>query len=319
MCESENLPNNFNMYSLDKKNLYEILEIPQKASKTEIKKGYKKLILKYHPDKNNQKTSDKFLEVKNAFDILYDDEKRELYDKYLLFNDSKQLNVFEYFTKKKINSLLMNFINSIDIEKIIKIFAKKKISYDYFENLFLDSHDNFKKEIVNINISINFTLKDLWQCNSINLSYNRVTKEKFDEEIFPFDEVQIYEGEGEKIKFDNIELNGNIIIKINITDTKINGEQYYIYKNELYVLVDSNRIKNNKFILNFLDGDKYKFNINKLNQVENELGKFYLKKNFGLINNFNDKIKTEGINNKDNDYIKNNNYSHGNLYFIILI
>ena len=65
------------------------------------------------------------------------------------------------------------------------------------------------------------------------------------------------------------------------------------------MIINSNRIKNNKFILNFLDGYKYKFNLGKLNLIENELGKFYIKKNFGLINN--------------------NNYTHGNLYFIILI
>jgi curved DNA-binding protein CbpA len=314
MSESENFMNYCNWYSINSNsNLYEILEISPKATKIDIKKAYKKLILKYHPDKNNQNTSEKFLEVKNAYDILYDDEKRELYNKYLMFNNLNQFNTFEYLTKKKISDLLIKFINSTDIDKIIIILAKKKIYYNDFENLFLNSSlDNLKNQIVNINININFSLKDLWYGNSINFSYKRVTKEIFDEEIFPFDSIQIYDGEGEIIKFDNVELNGNIIIKINIIDTKIYDEQYYIYENELYVLINSDRIKNSKFILNFLDGCKYKFNLNKLNQIENKLGKFYVKKNFGLINNI------QMINNTDINYI-NNNYTHGNLYFILLI
>jgi curved DNA-binding protein CbpA len=322
MSQRENFINNFN-YCANKKNLYEnlyeILEVSQKATKTDIKKSYKKLILKYHPDKNNQNTSEKFLEIKNAYDILYDDDARELYDKFIAIGNLNQFshfnlsNPFEYFSERKINELLIKFINSTDIEKIIIILTKKKIYYNDLNKLFLDSSlDNLKNQIVNINITINFCLKDLWYGNSKKISYKRVTKEIFNEEIFPFDQVQIYDGEGEKIKFDNMELNGNLTININITDTKINGEQYYIYENELYVLVDSNRIKNDKFILNFLDGNNYKFNLSRLNQIKNKLGKFYVKKNFGLINN-NETSHKININ-CDNYY-----YTHGNLYFIILI
>lgn len=316
MSQKENFINNFNYYP-NKKNLYEILEVSQKATKTDIKKSYKKLILKYHPDKNNQGTSEKFLEIKNAYDILYDDNARELYDKFIIIDNLNQFNKsnpFEYLNEKKMNELLIKFINYTDIEKIIIILTKKKIYYDDFNKLFLDSSpNNFKNQIVNINISLNFSLKDLWYGNSKKICYKRVTKEIFNEEIFPFDQVQIYGGEGEKIKFDNTELNGNFTININITDTKINGEQYYIYENELYVLVDSNRIKNDKFILNFLDGNNYKFNLNRLNQIKNKLGKFYVKKNFGLINN--DEISHKTNINCDNYYY----YTHGNLYFIILI
>lgn len=64
------------------KDLYSILELPQKASISEIKKAYKRLARKYHPDLNpgDKGSEDKFKEISEAYAILSDPEKKKKYD-----------------------------------------------------------------------------------------------------------------------------------------------------------------------------------------------------------------------------------------------
>ena len=58
---------------------------------TYIKKHFRKLSLKYHPDKNGKK--EKFIELKDAYDILIDKEKRKMYDYQRKFNFLKDYNL----------------------------------------------------------------------------------------------------------------------------------------------------------------------------------------------------------------------------------
>ena len=65
------------------KDYYKILGISKIASDDEIKKAYRKLALKYHPDKNRSAgAEEKFKEIAEAYEVLSDAKKREVYDKF---------------------------------------------------------------------------------------------------------------------------------------------------------------------------------------------------------------------------------------------
>lgn len=67
-----------------KRDLYEILGLAKNASKDDIRKAYRKLAMKHHPDRNpdSKEAEEKFKEAKEAYEILYDEEKRAAYDRF---------------------------------------------------------------------------------------------------------------------------------------------------------------------------------------------------------------------------------------------
>lgn len=67
-----------------KRDYYQVLEVSRTATEVEIKKAYRRLAMKYHPDRNpgDPSAEEQFKEAKEAYEVLTDDQKRGVYDQY---------------------------------------------------------------------------------------------------------------------------------------------------------------------------------------------------------------------------------------------
>ncbi len=69
---------------MSKRDYYEVLGVPRNAGEPEIKKAYRQMVIKYHPDKNpgDKSAEDKFKEAAEAFEVLSDPDKKARYDRF---------------------------------------------------------------------------------------------------------------------------------------------------------------------------------------------------------------------------------------------
>ena len=150
-------------------NLYGILELDNNCTKNDIKKAYRKLALKWHPDKNpeNKEVCEKnFKDITEAYSILYDDEKRKIYDLYGYDKVKNGGDSFDNnFHNMRQNFNFNNFMNMFDnendpfqfffnntannIQRQTKIFRNGNQMFTFTTNI----PNNFEQEYLKYNIS----------------------------------------------------------------------------------------------------------------------------------------------------------------------
>ena len=137
------------------KNYYEILEVSRDSSQEEIKKSYKKLALKYHPDKNkdNEEKKNKFKEIAEAYDTLGDEQKRKTYNLY----GSSEINFAEdpfsmfndIFSSHMSNFMNMNYEQDINLNDILgnlSGFSNSNINIPMMPNIHFKMHTFSNKD-----------------------------------------------------------------------------------------------------------------------------------------------------------------------------
>lgn len=104
-------------------NYYETLGVNKSASLEEIKKAYKNLAKKWHPDRNNGLETDIFKKINEAYDVLSNEKKRQEYDNEMLFSFSFGFESFYPEGVDPFKKTSMN-MNAEDDEKLSNLFAK---------------------------------------------------------------------------------------------------------------------------------------------------------------------------------------------------
>lgn len=133
------------------KDYYEILGVDKNASDDEIKKSYRKLSLKYHPDRNpgDKEAEEKFKEVAEAYSVLSDSQKRQQYDRFGTVDS---------------NGFNMN----MNAEEIFKsFFGEHGFGFGFSDEPMERTYKGMDKIL-----KVNVTLKDVYNNVSKNITYS---------------------------------------------------------------------------------------------------------------------------------------------------
>lgn len=181
--------------------LYETLGVSKGASSDEIKKAYRRLARKYHPDINKEPgAEDKFKEINAAYEILSDDKKRAQYDQY---GDS-------IFGGQNFHDFASSSAGMGNLDEIIRnIFGGFSSSgFGAFDGGFMQDLD------INASVTIPFEVAVLGGEHSINLNSESI-KIKIPHGINDGEKIRI-KGKGKSIQGMG---RGNLILTVHISDS----------------------------------------------------------------------------------------------------
>jgi DnaJ-class molecular chaperone len=233
------------------KNYYEILEVSRNASPEEIKKSYKKLALKYHPDKNkdNEEATNKFKEIAEAYDTLGDEQKRKTYDLYGSSDNNFAEDPFsmfnDIFATHMSNFMNMNYeqdINLNDILSNLSGFSNSNINIPMMPNIHFKVHTFSSKGSPTSNFFQNIHDQEDYTTSSSDPSSQKPILEK-PEDIYLDIDVSLEEicsQEKKEIIIDRYRnKNGNFKLR----EKKI---EVYVYDREIILEKNGNEVKNGK-------------------------------------------------------------------------
>ncbi|MGL2459546.1 DnaJ C-terminal domain-containing protein [Helicobacter pylori] len=194
------------------KSLYQTLDVSENANQDEIKKSYRRLARKYHPDLNKTKEAEeKFKEINAAYEILSDEEKRRQYDQ---FGDNM-------FGGQNFSDFARSRSASEDLDDILNsIFGKGGFSQRFSQNSQGFSgfnFSNFAHEDLDITTTLNVSVLDTLLGNKKQVSVNN--------ETFSL-KIPIGVEEGEKIRVRNKGKSGrtgrgDLLLQIHIEEDEI--------------------------------------------------------------------------------------------------
>ncbi len=194
------------------KSLYQTLDVSENANQDEIKKSYRRLARKYHPDLNKTKEAEeKFKEINAAYEILSDEEKRRQYDQ---FGDNM-------FGGQNFSDFARSRSASEDLDDILSsIFGRGGFSQRFSQNSQGFSgfnFSNFAHEDLDITTTLNVSVLDTLLGNKKQMSINN--------ETFSL-KIPIGVEEGEKIRVRNKGKmgrtgRGDLLLQIHIEEDEI--------------------------------------------------------------------------------------------------
>lgn len=211
------------------KDYYEILGVDKTSTPEEIKKAYRKLAKKYHPDlnKGSEEAAEKLKEVNEAYEVLSDEEKKAKYDQFgSAYQDGMNFDPSQYgytytssgasgfsdFFETIFGSGFGGFSSSTGSNE--RVFTSGGSQGRGFQDLF-GQFNGGRKQRPRYNIEQNLTIEEAYKGGQRNISVNLAGNNKDIQFKWP---AGITNNKKIKIRGDNFGIEGDIYVKINIVD-----------------------------------------------------------------------------------------------------
>lgn len=212
-----------------------ILKITPPYTNDELKKQYRKLLLKYHPDKSGSDTNEKFIQVQNAYLYLQNNP-----------NNSKDYTINNFFEKS--NEYFLNFIENLNQDTLLNLYTLSIKNKYYVNNYIINAlYNEIKTRKV---FQLNVTLNNLFNNDIYILDYAN------DKYYIPLWHNELVYSNRLKVICNpilpphvKIDKNNNILLYINLTNNKINKKiTFNLGSKEFSFFLTENILKTNEYI-----------------------------------------------------------------------